>query len=400
MKLINQLFGLHREMRSFPIDRQTNPYFEKLTERVNALYRQAKTPIEKDLALIAKVGGQMELKDLSPGLKRFLKSNHFHHAFQALKLPVKTGGAIPINGEWIPFDDLQVTTHDNKTIYSHSGKTCFEARKDGRLTKDYTLTKDGIIQYNSWVGQSLIPFDRRDPKDWNYENKMEIWTATSHEQGEGVGGFSNQHAYTVIKTKSGDIYSIGKYGPFDSLECADYVQPGGIKVGYLMSPDEYSYHAADASNYEVKEITLSDDQLKKVMSRYKRDKANGASTFAYLTDNCNSYIESVLHDELGLKVSSKIELVVYFAGLLPPWIRKPFQVIHDLLPEWANEGIRLFFLPLHYLASTFSGLFAFAVSRMNHEGFPGDAVNLKDVFTMNVTLDHPVALRKSLRQIT
>lgn len=413
------LDGLNRHLGARNLHALTPEEFSEVRSVVDLCYRTIQK-IGKEFpnndairtlhkkTLVVKLGGRLDPHAFENAeFKKFILTNHLHHAFQAMGIQM-TG--IPVVLEsgavmTIPWDQLTMTSDPvtgDKIFRIASGAVAFRTDMNLKLLDDYTINYQGINPYNKYTTPHLLPVDRRDPAEWDHKFLVEIMTIVTQDPNE-VGGCSGQHAMFILKNDQGDVYTHGLYGPFDTLTSADYLFFVGRKAGCFMAPDDYSYFSADAMNTDCKTFELTSDQFDRFFDRFTADRNEENITFSLFQNNCNSYIQKVMREMLGIHLSSDISLAQFIFEKLPQplkgFIRGFKTYTYDFLPYFMKPLVRAILFPVYYVISVSLGMLGKVLALWNHEGIEGTDMTLWNIFTLKSGVDHPLALRESLNKL-
>ncbi|MCK4934191.1 MAG: hypothetical protein KAR79_01255 [Simkaniaceae bacterium] len=362
----------------------------------------------KAKAFTAKLGGKLAPETFAqPGFMQFITANHFHHGCQAVGLQITGIPLVLENGDVIeiPWNELNIEVDpetEMKTFFLRDRRVAFKTDKDFMLLDDYTLNYQGINHYNAFTSSHLLPLDVRDPAEWNNKCLLEVWTAVTQDPND-VGGCTGQHAFFVLKTSQGEIFSHGKYPRYDQVSNLDYIFFTGRKRGGFMAPDWYSFLPTDAMNADHTTFELSEEVFQYVFNECINDRNEENIPFSLFHNNCISYVKCFLKSRLGLSLNSDIMISSYLFGKLPSIIQTPIKALktwlYDSLPESLQFMINVAFFPTYYLFNVFVGLMAKTLSIWNHARIEGCDLSFVNIFTLNTGVDHPLVLRESLNAL-
>ncbi|MCH9613751.1 MAG: hypothetical protein SP1CHLAM54_07600 [Chlamydiia bacterium] len=381
----------------------------ELASRVDALWQACPRGDNeaRTLALRVALGGS----PLTPALATFVRQTALHHSLRSVGGRLREyDGAIPYqdadgNPQHVRFSDLTLVQEGGVTSYKLHGVTLFKTNGNGRLTEDYCITDRGIVQHNIYT-DGLIAYRHDNAANWNNNYVLEVKTILSNEQGEdGLGNCFGQHTYFVLKNTNGECFAIGKYGQFEPelRPWYSYISPGGRMPGRMMCPDEYVQRRPTHHNFRDFDIVLSATQYQRVFDRFNREAGDGHLSFSLCRHNCESWVTDVLSRELGVEINPEVPVTDYFFGILPTWISKPCSFVkawtYNLMPGFIQKACDVVTFPVRYLASVFCGAVAYALCYINWEGFAGGDFAWYELFTMSMSIHHPVAVRRELARI-
>ena len=406
-ELADAIIELEKEMGPFQFNN------EKLHNQINRLWTMTRTCEKQDpvlsKALLAKIGGQIPM-DLLEGsaLKTFLVTNHLHHRMQATRMAVTHEGALPIVQDdgstiWVPWSQLTEISLNNQRIFSYQGKLAFTTDLNYKLEKDYTYTHNGIRRYNIWTADQPISSLKEDPAKWDRKFVLEIRSDIHHSQGEyGAGGCSGQHTFMILRDPQGHSYAIGKYGPFDDIQCVDKVSPGGKKPGRISFVDEYMFFPPGFANSHSAKIELTADEYRDIFEAIRQTHAQ-PSRFSLIKENCNSFVVDFVKTHCKIKIKNTMPLRTYFFRLLPPsflaFAYKIQEKTYDKLPSVVKKALAIIGWPVRYVLNVITSAFGFLLNLVNREGLKGQDITLLDVLKGSAEIHHPIAFRDSLKKM-
>jgi hypothetical protein len=405
--LADAIINLEKEMGPFRFND------DKLHNQINRLWSLTRSLPKQDpllaKAFLAKIGGQIPLEQLegSP-LKTFLVANHFHHRMQMTRMAVTSEGALPIvqddgSTKWVRWNDLrEVESHGSRTFYD-GDRVAFTVDAAYKLKNDFTYTQEGIRHYNIWTADQPIHFMTDNPARWDHKFVLEIRSDIHHSQGEyGAGGCSGQHTFMILRHPSGRSYAIGKYGPFDDIQCIDKVSPGGKKPGRISFVDEYMAFPPGFTNSHSAKIELSATEYADIFQAIGRTHAEDHS-FSLIKENCNTFIVDFVKKHCNIQIKNTMPARVYFFRLLPRPIVEFFYKIkeatYDHFASWLKKTCSIVFWPFRYMFNVMATGIAFLLNLFNREGLSGQDVTLFDVIKGSGGVHHPTAFRDSLRKM-
>ncbi len=361
----------------------------------------------------AKLGGSIDPSSFKNGrFLRFIEANKLFHACCEMQTKIE-GGAFPKDPaltiidtkgikakiRWSRLREVYDEAEEKRIFYTPSGKIAFETKKDFRLTHKYSLTDEGIHHYDYYNGETLLPQMHRPPGESKFEHQLEICNVMMDKGGSWQG----MHSWLMLHDEKGNVISAGGWGPFDTLNCYDLASPLGKKEGRMMSPDEYTYFAKDNIDFFKVIAKITPEQHKKLCELILEARKSPQKSFSILSENCLSWVADKVCKATGFKIKTQIPLSHYLFTKYPNFIQNTYHFIkkhtYDRLPTFV-QGIIDFstFLP-RYLYSVMLGLFLKCFCLFNHAGLTGNDITFKKILLWDCTLDHPVVMRKHLKQI-
>lgn len=353
-----------------------------------------------DLGMRVTMGGV----PLTPGLKAFAKKQAWHHSLRSVGCRLNADGSIPYikdgHKKAVHFDDLTRNSEGEFTAYKASnGDVVFKTNASGVVTNDYTPTYRGIEHHNIYTGGVIAHY--KEAPTGNF--RMEVKTILSHEQGDdGVGACFGQHTYINLVKDTGEHFSVGKYGQFEPehRRWHSYISPGGRMPGKIMCPDEYVYRRPSHHSFKDFTFQLSAAQFSRMMDRFNRECQKTDHVFSLSHNNCESWVTEVLKDEINFEVHPEVPVTTYIFGSMPNFIRTPLKSLkaytYEVMPKLMRSGVDLALFPAYYVASVVCSLAAYVLCFINWKGCEGSDHNFLQIFDMSMTVDLPVAVRKSL----
>lgn len=376
--------------------------------------RQKKQITSKAQAL--KLGGKIAPETLiDTEFGSFVRANHLHHRFSTLQIQLSASqDGIPLipyvdqhNAmRKIPWNQLRKfnRAEGGYRYETPEGTVLFEVNKKFELLSTTTLNYRGFNQYDALHSNHLLPVTQRERTPGDAEYCLDIVVSTSKAQGNGVGGYSQQHAYFDLFDPRFK-YSAGKYpNPYiGDLDTLQQVCATSIKQGSIHSPDEYSSMSNSQTNTTKTRVVLSEAQFTALKNRFLRDKQNPHLDFSVLRRNCSAYVCSVLKEELNIHVNADIPIGKYVYYYMPDSARAPFKFIrkniYNNLPYPLQIAISLVCKPFYYLYCLGVGVFAKTLSMVNHKNFKDFDITWKDILLNMVVVKHPTRLRHNLRAV-
>lgn len=343
---------------------------------------------------------------MTPGLQAFAQKQAWHHSLRSVGCRLANDGSIPYvsNGEkrTAQFEQLTKEASDGKTMYkAPNGDTVFETDENGRITIDFTPTYRGIEAHNIYKDGMIAHY--KDVGDGTY--RMEVKTILSHAQGEdGVGACFGQHTYINLIAPTGEHYSVGKYGQFEpeQRQWHSYTCPGGRMPGRIMCPDEYVYRRPSHHSYKDFTFILNAAQYGRVENRFRAECLKTDHVFSLCHNNCESWVTDVLKKELNFEIDPAVSVTYFFYGSLPDFMLTALNSLKahtfDVLPSSFQSAVSITLSPLYYVASVVCGIATYLLCFINWEGYEGGDFSFTQIFDMSMTLDLPVAVRKSLNE--
>ncbi|MBP9841913.1 MAG: hypothetical protein KBC64_05755 [Simkaniaceae bacterium] len=395
-----------RELHVGPFQFNDDP----LHQQINRLWSMTRAcPSVAPKALLAKIGGQLPLDQLEGStLKTFLLANHLHHRMQMTRMAVTSQGALPFvqadgTTRWIPWNEInEVEAHGHRS-FSHQGTVLFTTDSHYKLSTDYTYTQDGIRRYNIWTADEPIPFMTDDPTKWDRKFVLEIRSDIHHSQGEyGAGGCSGQHTFLILRHPDGRSYAIGKYGPFDDIQCIDKISPGGKKPGRISFVDEYMAFPPGFANTHSAKIELSPQEYATIFDAIRRTHAQPHS-FSLIKDNCNTFVVNFVKTHCNITIKNRMPLRVYFFRLFPrpivEFVYKMKKMTYEKFPPFLKKGLSIICFPVRYLFNVATSAIGFLLSLFNREGLKGQDISILDVILGTGEVHHPTVFRDSLKKM-
>lgn len=392
-----------------------------ISEEIQSLYKAAqnlskekssevhlvKKLLSKVLSL--KLGGRVGYKYFNssscPDFNRFILKNHIHHKAQALSLQLEEDGESPfiplfLNGKTLqaPWDALcKVPSRrgDGYRFY-YLGHLAFETDRSYQLSRKYSFTGGGVQRHDYLSSDPIIPLDRQNPAEWNYEYQLEVQIVLKDKTGSGPTLGKGDHAFLVLKNPTGEVYSIGKLRLSEKSSYKQFFSPLALKRGGIACPDVYSYLPTDDLYIYQKTFKIDQNQFDNILRVASHYRNYSSLSFSLLQDNCVTFLQKILKHILHIEVNIDMFLPSYLLkGFIPKVILKylPFPR-KRILPLWVKK-LLCYFPPL-YAITIFTGLGVKLLSLRSIYEKPD--FTLWDVLIKpwRVSLHHPLALRDSL----
>ncbi len=396
-----------------------------ISREIQELYRSAhhltkdksffETTLLKKLlskALSLKLGGKVNYQHLASSrfadFNHFILRNHLHHKAHALCLQFEQdedGPFIPVylEGKTVqaPWSALTIIPKRKGSGFSYYylRALIFETDQNFILSREFSLTSKGIQRHNYLSSDPVIPIDFQDPREWGCQNVLEVKVALKDKSGRAPTLGKGDHAFIVLKSSEGAIYSLGKLRHSEVFSWKTFFLPLAPKKGGIACPDIFSYLPYDDRFLYKKSFVITSQQFEAILqiASYYRDYSS--LPFSLLKDNCVTFIQKVLKHVLKIDVDPEMFLPTYLLkGFLPKkllmWIPSPRKRI---LPLWFKR-IFCFFPPL-YAFTVFAGFAIKSLSLSKSSDAPD--FSWEDIFLRpwKVSLHHPLALMHSLKSL-
>ena len=366
-------------------------------------------------AYAAKLGGKIDPRAFeNTKLLRFVEANRLFHGYSEMqnqlevwsnpKDPVLT--TIDSSGKkesvkWSQLKEVYNEKEKKRIFYNLYGKIAFETSKNYQLTENYTLTDEGIHFHNVHQGKTLLTQKHRPPRESKFEHQVEICNVMMDNK---KGSWNGMHTWLEFTDHKGHVISGGGWGPPRSnFSWVDAVSPLGKKQGQRKSPDDYSFFPKDITNFFKATGKITAEQHKKFCDLILEDQKNPNISFSFLKDNCLSWASDKIFEATGHRIKTKMPLTHYSFRMLPEHIQANCktikQVCYNSMPKPVQKAIEIATLPIYYIYSVAIGLLVKLFSLLNHQGISGSDITLKQIFTMDCAVDHPVVMREYFKQI-
>jgi hypothetical protein len=387
------LFDLATKRRRFSpaIRRKMLPLADAYFKRCRSLSEEQKRCHEKVQARL--LGEHLKASDIAnPRLQKLIDANYLAYSAHQFKTPLtlKNGISLPINGEAIPFAEIEESVEGPRRRFSHQGKTLFKTALDYALSGYQFLPQRGIVkektpqlietQHTGTNSHRLLVYnylqDPLDPKIY--------------------GG----HSFLAIESPDGARISCGIYRTLpssDTRQCADpYALPP--QRGLVKSPDQLLPYPKRRFSRQKVSFPISEEHYFVLRKQLQKDLQDGV--WVSLTKgNCTAYVVKRMK-MIGIRARGKMLITTFLAlkvlSLLPRAWQKRLRLLKMPLPKRVCR-ILLFFPPyylLHLLINIPLKLLSDS-PRIPKPTYSWQALFLKP---WKSTLYHPAALRSELKQ--
>jgi hypothetical protein len=369
----------------------------------------------KAKVLAAKCGGTVPFEYFRDhaDFRRFVEANHLQNKYMTLHtqidvhqgLPVfqaRVGGSYPV--DWAHLNKVEVQNDQREVTgfqyLDAQNNVLFETNTKGELTPDYSFNHEGIVHYNI-KSPEIRAHDVRNPAEWNREYVLEVWTEVIAPSGTEIQSCLGDHTYLVMKNgQTGEIFSIGNFAK--DFEGWDFATPLAHKHISLETPDRFLFVPKRDHSIEKRDVILTQAQFDQMMTRWRKDKANGELIFSAVKNNCTSWCGKVIREELGIDLDSRMPIAEYLLRQLPSaqWkndLIASAQNFISQLPDFVQKALHFF--PLYYIPFVLIGLVA---KLLNLGSVDGETdFSLLDILfrPWNIYVDQPLKLRQSLARL-
>lgn len=414
-------------LRKWNIDSLTIEEFQEVQRIVDGHYvyvkkvtREKGIPHEtiaflRAQTLSLKLGGKIPIEWLLQEdhafFRQFILRNHYQHAFFTLRLQLpfdyQKGPSIPVYRKlfgltWIFFGEIEVISDEQKgcLTYLFRGEELFTSSTEYVLGEDYSCFYNGIQKYNIHRSEKWLPYDKRNPEEWENTYQLEVWTSCLKKQKDHPSMLRYTHAYVVLRDRNGYVRSVGQ----DVLiEAKGYKKTElfSHKPGYgkITTPDWYVWYPTNSRHFWHVVIKISKEQHDRIIAIVEKDKQDRQRKMSLTKNNCVSYTLKLLREGLGLEVNASIHGIhVVLKNVLPDkWYHKGVRRFFHWCaqqPTWVQRSLHFF--PLYYLCYL---IIATGVSMMQRNSYlKGRDHNLRELFLQpwSLQVDHPLALHRSL----
>ena len=255
----------------------------------------------------------------------FIVRNYFQHDFFSLRLQLPfdyaQGPSIPVYHEgiglvWVPFNRIKIQKNikEGKFIYSIEGNELFDSDTSYVLGSEYCCFYNGVQKYNVHIDTKWLPYDKRNPIEWDKKYLCEIWVMSIREKNGSPSYFRKTHAYLKLLDRDGLIRAVGQDILID-VKNYKLLEVLSAKPGYgkITTPDKSVFYPMNSRKFWHATIEITKEEHDKIIAIVEDDKVNRNHTMSVMKRNCVSYVLKLLHKGLGLHVNASFK---WYSSLL------------------------------------------------------------------------------------